>query len=118
MEKIETLFRATDGTCLDLSRIVAILPVRRIPADFKVTFGFDIMFLPEGIPFKQDHAFSVTIQKQYDKPLELKRHLMNGPTFGYDEEGKKIFNQFLESSEKDMEEHRVQVYDAWKLIRS
>jgi len=118
MNKAETLLRAVDGTYLDLSRIVAILPIKRIPADFKVTFGFDILFLPEGIPFKQDQAFSVTIQKQYDKPLELREHLINGPTFGYDKEGQKIFNQFLESSEKDMEEHRVQIYDAWKLIRS
>lgn len=118
MEKIETLFRATDGTYLDLSRIVAILPVKRIPADFKITFGFDIMFLPEGIPFKQDQAFSVTIQKQYNKPPELKEHLLKGPTFGYDEEGQKIFNKYLNSSEKDTEEHRVQIYNAWKLIKS
>jgi hypothetical protein len=118
MDKSVTLFRATDGTYLDLSRIVAILPVRRIPSGFKVTFGFDIMFLPEGIPFKQDQAFSVTIQKQYDIPLELRGHLLNEPTFGYDEEGQKIFNQFLESSERNTEEHRVQIFDTWKLIRS
>jgi hypothetical protein len=75
MDKAETLLRAIDGTYLDLSRIVAILPVKRIPADFKVTFGFDILFLPEGIPFKQDQAFSITIQKQYDKPMVLREHL-------------------------------------------
>ncbi|HMB31067.1 MAG TPA: hypothetical protein VKN82_04515 [Desulfohalobiaceae bacterium] len=118
MDNVETLFRAIDGTYLDLSRIVAILPVKRIPADFKVTFGFDILFLPEGIPFKQDQAFSVTIQKQYDKPLELREHLKNEPSYGYDEDGQKIFNQFLESSEKDMEEHRVQIYDAWKQLKA
>lgn len=119
MDNVETLFRAIDGTYLDLSRIVAITPVRRIPADFKVTFGFDILFLPEVIPFKQDQeAFSVTIQKQYDKPLELREHLKKELSFEYDEDGQKIFNQFLEFSEKDIEEHRVQIYDAWKSLKA
>lgn len=108
------IFRTVDGTYLDLSRIVAITPVRRIPADFKVTYGFDILFLPEGIPFKQDKAFSVTIRKEYEKPLELEGHILRMAPFGYDEEGKKIYNKFLESSEKNMEEHRKEIYGAWE----
>jgi len=118
MDNVETIFRAIDGTYLDMSRIVAITPVRRIPADFKITYGFDILFLPEGIPFKQDKSFSVIIRKEYEKPLELKGHILSMHPFGYDEEGKKIFNKFLKSSENDMEAHRVQIYDAWKLLKS
>jgi hypothetical protein len=102
---MESIVKVIDGTYIDLSRVVAITPVERVATDYRVTWGFNVVFLPDGIPFKQDGVFSVVITKRYRYPLGL-----SGNPSGYHSTQ---FQEFLDESKADMEEERTKLAEIW-----
>jgi len=109
--KSNAIIQAPDGHYVDLSKIVAISPVKSVSSDFKVGKGFDIYFTPEGIPFKEDNCFKITVSKYYTKPSiapDWKTEV------GLNEEGRKIMKAFSEECHDKMEADRALFVGSWK----
>jgi len=100
---------AIDGTYLDLSRIVAIGPVERKPSDYTVRFGFELFFIPEGVPFKQDRSYSITIQKDFQKPKEITVLYPD-----HTEEFNRKMKDFSKECAISLEEARSDLVSLWK----
>jgi len=112
---IDTIVRAVDGTYIDLSRVVAILPVEELPHYFGGLYGYDVMFLPEGIPFKQDQTFSVTISKRFGRPPELRREYTEFG--GITDKGREILESFNQKCIAEMELSRESLANQWRGYR-
>jgi len=102
---------APDGHYVDLSKVVAVSPTKSVPADFVVAKGFDIWFTPEGIPFKEDNCFKITVKKEYVRPHIEKEWRTE---VGITEEGREILRIFSEECSNKMELERLAFIDSWK----
>lgn len=113
--KSRDIMQTPDGHYVDLSKIVAISPTMNVPQDFKVGKGFDIYFTPEGIPFKEDNCFKITVKKTYERP-SVKDYKFSTEN-GLNEEGRELLRKFSEECHEKMEKERqvfVNFWKAWK----
>jgi hypothetical protein len=109
---VDCIVRAIDGTYIDLSRVVAITPSRQLPNDYGRLYGYDVYFVPEGIPFKQDSCFSVTIQKEFNRPLEVHKEYT---TFGgITDKGRKMLDEHWGKCIGEMEQSREALANQWR----
>lgn len=109
--KSRDIVQTPDGHYVDLSKIVAISPTMDLPADFRFIKGFDIYFTPEGIPFKQDNCFKITVKKIYAFP-SLKDYKTEE---GLNEEGRELIRKFSKEYHEKMECERVDFVNSWKI---
>lgn len=114
---MNSIVRCLDGTYVDLSKIVAISPIFEGRGDFTEVRQFNIYFLPEGIPFKQDHSFSITISKEYRRPSTLDyekdeyEHIKH--PYRLTEKGEKEHKEFLQKCTEDAETSRLELATLW-----
>jgi len=99
------------GSYVDLSKIVAIGQVERLPSDYKVRFGFDVYFSPLGVPFNTAKSYSFPVIKDYDKPKDVCELMRNEAT---KDDGYARFKEFVEQSREDFDIKRLELVDMWK----
>ena len=99
---------APDGSYVDLSKVVCVSKMERLPSSFTVIFGFDIYFTPTGIPFKQDNCFKICIAKQYDEV----------PNCSFKPVEDKTFQDFLQKCKDGLEQERLKFVEIWKEYKS
>jgi len=105
------IMQTPDGHYVDLSKIVAIGPTTDIYGGFKEVKGFDIYFTPEGVPFKEDNCFKITVKKSYDRPPWQDYKTENGLT----EEGRELLRKFSKECDEKTERERVDFVNSWKI---
>lgn len=114
---IDCIVRTIDGTYIDLSRVVAITPVEKIPSDFGREYGFKVMFLPEGIPFKQDRTFSVTIKKNFKVPREIHENVVQKHPYQLTDKGLEMLEAFKDQCFLEMDASRESLANQWREYR-
>jgi hypothetical protein len=127
------IVQAPDGTYVDLSKIVAVSNIWQETSstcygrDTSIKLGFNINFIPTGIPFKQGNNvefFIKIISKDYW--LSNKHTFDSKYNFNYnnpkiidffsDEEETK-FNNRKEEARKDWDSKREELVILWKLYK-